>query len=120
EMPGAMHFAVTEGVGGLFGIETDEYYKANLEMFRRSYAARTQLRDELVKLQAVLPKLEKDPAVKGNAQILEQDLQAVNTLINNQAIPQELPTILNRASAAVEHSKLVLPESSNLIEPLSA
>jgi len=52
EMPGAMHFVVTEGEGGLFGIETDEYYKANLEMFRRSYAARTQLRDELAKIQA--------------------------------------------------------------------
>jgi hypothetical protein len=120
EMPGAMHFAVTEGEGGLFGIETDEYYQANLEMFRRSYADRTRLREELAKIQAVLPKLEKDATVRDNARILEEDLQAVNKLINNQAIPQELPAILNRANAAVEHLKLVLPGSSNLIQPLTA
>ena len=112
EMPGAMHFAVSEGEGGLFGIETDEYYQANLEMFRRSYKERSQLRSELAKIQAVLPKLKKDLAVKENALILEKDLDAVNALINNQVIPDEIPAVLSRASAAVEHLKLVLPTIS--------
>jgi len=49
EMPGAMHFAVSEGVGGLYGVETDAYYQANLEMFRRSYKERASLRRELGK-----------------------------------------------------------------------
>lgn len=122
EMPGAIHFAVSEGEGGLFGIETDEYYQANLEMFRRSYQGRAELRQELEKIQAVLPKLEKDPATRQNAAILQKDIDAVSQLINNQVIPDELPATLNRAATAVEHLKLVLPQgtSATLIEPLSA
>src|SRR5262249_46857763 len=121
EMPGAMHFAVTEGEGGLFGIETDEYYQANLEMFRKSYSERTKLRQELGKIQAVLPKLKKDPITKENALILEKDLAAVSQLIDNQVAPEELPAILNQAASALEHLKLVFrTPQSELITALSA
>ncbi|OGR89601.1 MAG: hypothetical protein A2992_07595 [Elusimicrobia bacterium RIFCSPLOWO2_01_FULL_59_12] len=113
EMPGAMHFAVSEGEGGLFGIETDEYYQANLEMFRRSYNGRSVLRKEIEKIQAVLPKLKKDAASRENAAILDKDVQAVSRLINNQVIPDELPATLAAASAAVDHLKLVLPSPSS-------
>ncbi len=122
EMPGSAHFAITEGRVGLFGIETEAYYQANVEMFRRSYAGRQALSRELDKLQAILPCLKKDPAVRGNAEILEADLKAVNQLINNQIIPDELNATLHQTSLAVEHLKQVLPKetSAHLIEPLSA
>ena len=114
EMPGAMHYVVTEGEGGLFGIETDEYYKANLEMFRRSYVGRTRLLAELRKVQAVLPRLKKDAAIKENTLVLEKDLEAVNALVSNQVSPDALPATLQRASSAVEHLKLVLTSYSLL------
>jgi len=122
EMPGVMHFAVTEGEGNLFGIETEEYYQANLEMFRQSYKERAALRQEIEKIQAVLPKLKKDPTSRENAAILEKDVDAVSQLINNQVIPDELPATLRQATEAVDHLKLVLPQDTadQLVEPLSA
>ncbi len=124
EMPGAMHFVVSEGQGGLFGIENDSYYQANLEMFRRSYTGRQELRQEIEKLEAVLPKLKKDKQVGVNAAILEKDVAAIRQLINNEIVPEELPDVLARASTAAEHLKQILhqenPTPNSLVESLSA
>jgi hypothetical protein len=121
EMPGAVHFAVSEGEGGLFGIETAEYYQANLAMFRRSYAGRARLREEIAKIQRVLPNLKKDPASRGSAEQLEADLSAVSQLINNQVIEAELPALLRRATESIDRLKQVLPadRAAELTESLS-
>lgn len=122
EMPGAMHFAVTEGEGRLFGIETEDYYRANLDMFRRSYEGWPLLRQEIGKLQAALPKLRTDPATRDAAAVLEKDVAAVNQLLRNQVTPDELPAILAGAASGAEHLRAVLPGSAggNLFESLTA
>jgi hypothetical protein len=94
EMPGAMHFVVTEGEGALFGIETEDYYQANLDMYRLSYQGR----------------------------VAQKDIDAVRRLIATQVIPEELPATLREATQAASHLKTILPGNTakDVIQPLSA
>jgi hypothetical protein len=116
EMPGAMHYAVTAGKGGLFGIETDEYYQANLEMFRQSYAGRERLHQELNVLEEAVSQLKTD---KNQAAQIKADLAAVKQLVEQSVIPEELPGVLARAAGAVENLKDVV-QDADVLAPASA
>jgi hypothetical protein len=122
EMPGVMHFAVSDGAVGLYGIETDSFYQANLQMFRESYKGRAALRSEIGKIEAVLPGLKRDPEVGRKAAMLEKDLIAVRQLIDNQVIPDEIPATLRQAHEAIAHLPYVRPknQSQNVIDSLAA
>jgi beta-glucanase (GH16 family) len=122
EMPGAMHFVVTEGAGNLYGVETNEVYLANLEVFQRSFEQRSQLGKELAKIKAVLPRLKRDPALREKAGLLEKDIRAVEQLTHIQTVRDEMPRVLRQALLAIDHLKQILPQnnSQEIIEPLSA
>jgi hypothetical protein len=102
EMPGPMHFAVTEGKIQLYGVETDEVYRANLQVFRRSYYQRRQLMAELMKLEDWLPTLKKDPQLKEKAELLQRDVDAVSQLVHLQVIPDQLPQTLHQTAESIE------------------
>jgi hypothetical protein len=121
-MPGAMHFAVVDGQAQLYGVETDDVYHANLEVFRRTYEERLRLQQALDPLRQVLPALRKDPTVKEKAEILLKDVDAVEHLIMVQTVPEELSTTLGEGLGSVNRLKQILPKEvgDSLLESLSA
>jgi hypothetical protein len=122
EMNGAMHYVVSQGKGGLYGIETSDLYDSTIETYRRSYAARSRLGDELVTLEAALGRLKAGSPGAPNAAILTEDVQAVRKLIDQRLTPKEVRWTLTKAVYAVDHLESVLPKESakKLLEPVSA
>jgi hypothetical protein len=122
EMPGAMHFVVTEGRGGLYGIETDGLYKADVEAFRHSYIGGDSLRAQLARLKKALPTLAQNPATRDKAVLLGKDITAAEAFLNHQVMPQEMESTLSHLMVALDHFKKTLPaDSQNLVvPPLSA
>ena len=98
EMPGAMHFVVTEGKGSLYGVETDEVFKANLETYQRTYEQRLRLKQELDKLSKALPRLRRNQSLRDKADLLSNDIEAVSHLVNAQTTPNELNSTLGKVS----------------------
>jgi hypothetical protein len=122
EMNGTMHFVVSQGKGGLYGIETADLYDSTIETYRRSYAARSRLGDELATLEAALARLKAGPDGAPNAAILTEDVQAIRKLIDQRLTPEEVHRTVTQAVYAVDHLKSVLPKDSatKLLDPVSA
>jgi len=122
EMPGAMHFVVTEGQGGLYGVETDEIYKANLEAYQKTYVQRQRLKVELTKLAKALRLLRRDPPLKDKAVLLSKDIEAVTRLIDTKTVPTDLQATLGSVLGSIDRLKQVLPKEVgvSLIDTLSA
>lgn len=122
EMPGPMHFAVVEGQGALYGVETEETYKANVEMFRRTYKERAALLTEIDRISAALPRLKKDSNVRKQASRVENQISIVKGLLSHDVIPEEMPMMLTKSAQAIEDLKAMLPaeQRESLVEALSA
>ncbi|OGR90030.1 MAG: hypothetical protein A2992_00565 [Elusimicrobia bacterium RIFCSPLOWO2_01_FULL_59_12] len=121
KITGAAHFVIAEGKGELIGVESDVLHKTSVEMFRRSYAARHGLNQELDKLNAALSLLKTDSVIPAPVSLLSQDSRVIRHLINHQLVPSETHEAINRAVLAVDHLKRVLPQTSDyLLEAVSA
>jgi hypothetical protein len=121
EMPGDMHYVVVEGEGELYGVETEEVYRANLAAYKETYESRTNLLNELDRLARSIPALKKDSNYKQKALVLEKDLEAVQRLLSIQSTPEELKSTLAQSIDSVERVQSVLNKeaASKLIEALS-
>lgn len=122
EMPGAMHFVVSEGEGNLFGVETADVYEANLESYRVSFENRLRLLSALDRIQTGYLKLKNSKATRDAAIQLERDVTTVRQLLQFQVIPNELGQVLRANAGAVERLRALLPVdvAAVLIPTLSA
>lgn len=122
EMPGALHFVVSQGKGELFGVEDPALYDAALMMFQRSYASRVQLREELSLLREALTEVKRDPELRMNATSLEKDIVSLQNLVEGNVIPSDVRQTLVSAGVAIERLKAALPReiARKVWEPLSA
>jgi hypothetical protein len=122
QMTGSMHFVVSQGRGGLYGLENNRLYDTSVEMFRRSFRARLQLSRKLAQLEAALAILIREPDMSAKASILAQDVQVIRRLIDQRLMPTEIQQVLHQAVFAIDHLKTILPEKTRteLLEPVAA
>jgi hypothetical protein len=122
ELTGAMHYVMTEGQGQLYEAETRELFDTSVEMFRRSFKARTQLARSLAKLDAALGMLRTDPGAPVQTTILAQDVQALHRLLKMKLTSDEIHHVMDQAIYAVDHLEQVLTGDLNarLLQPVSA
>ncbi len=71
EMAGDMHFLVTEGQGGLYGVEAPEVYNAVIELYRKAHQGRQDLAQKLAGLKRALRYLahDKNNEVRSNTAV---------------------------------------------------
>jgi hypothetical protein len=122
EISGVMHYAISEGEGQLYGVESADLYRSSIEMFRRSYWARTILRRDLNKLDSALSLIKAEPGLSARASILSQDIQVLRGLVDQRLFPEDIHRTVNRSIFAVDHLKDLLPGDSgaHLLEAVSA
>jgi len=124
EMPGDMHFVVTEGEGELYGLETGNVYSSIVDLYRQSYEDRTGLKADLDKLRQAIILLshDADPQVRANAAILTTDVDSLATLVDQRIAGNEIKPALRRATLALEHLQMILPvdQARDLLTPVSA